>query len=101
MHNYEYPIDFSWDHQEMKDVISLWNAVELAYEKGVNKEEFLKSYRNFKRMIPSKGEEKRYGDLFEKRSGYSLYQVVKMSKITEKQIISMSSNETRGKKAKR
>lgn len=89
MSNYEYPIDLTWSHEEMRNVVSLWNAVELAYEQGVKKEAFLKTYRNFKKVIPSIGEEKRYGALFEKRSGYSLYQVVKVAKTTEKQIIRM------------
>lgn len=89
MCNYEYPIELTWSHDEMKMVVSLWNAVELAYEQGVEKEDFLIAYRNFKKVIPSKGEEKRYSALFEKRSGYSLYRVLQVAKTTERKIIVM------------
>ena len=35
MANYSYPIDLEWSHEEMNKVIKLWNAVEEAYEKGI------------------------------------------------------------------
>lgn len=80
MKNYSYPLELDWTHQEMGIVVALWNAVEAAYEGGVNREEFIKKYRAFKEVVPSKGEEKRLGNAFEKTSGYSLYRVVKASK---------------------
>lgn len=77
MADYQYPIDLDWTYQEMDQVIKLWNAVEEAYENKIEREVFLNRYRAFKEVIPSKGEEKRYANQFEKDSGYSLYQVVK------------------------
>lgn len=87
MSNYQYPIELNWTHEDMHHVISLWNAVEAAYETGIKKDDFLKKYRAFKEVIPSKGEEKHYARLFEKESGYSLYQVVKMAKENERPMI--------------
>ena len=73
MANYSYPIDLEWSHEEMNKVIKLWNAVEEAYEKGIQVEAF-------KTVVRSIGEEKRLGREFEEVSGYSLYRVVQASK---------------------
>ena len=79
MANYSYPIDLEWSHEEMNKVIKLWNAVEEAYEKGIQVEAFKKAYQEFKTVVRSIGEEKRLGREFEV-SGYSLYRVVQASK---------------------
>ncbi|MDE1548423.1 UPF0223 family protein [Jeotgalibaca caeni] len=90
MQDYQYPIDLDWTPEEMNTVVQLWVAVEMAYEKGIRKDEFLTRYLHFKEVVPSKGEEKRYGNAFEKESGYSLYQVVKMARETERDMVKMS-----------
>ena len=77
MANYSYPIDLEWSHEEMSKVIKLWNAVEEAYEKGIQVEAFNKAYQEFKTVVRSIGEEKRLG---REVSGYSLYRVVQASK---------------------
>lgn len=38
----------------------LFQQVELAYEKGANREELLSAYRRFKEIVPGKAQEKRY-----------------------------------------
>lgn len=81
--NYEYPIDLDWSKEEIVQVVELWRLVELAHEKGVDREEFLQRYKLFKQVIPSKGEEKRWGNRFEEESGYSLYRVVKEARNSE------------------
>lgn len=86
MANYSYPLDLDWTHQEMSTVIALWNAVEDAYECGIETEEFIKRYKDFKTIVKSIGEEKRLGKEFESVSGYSLYRVVQMSKNASKRI---------------
>lgn len=99
MQNYSYPIDPSWSHQEMADVIALFNAVESAYETGVSKEDLLQAYRNFKQVIPAKGEEKRYGDAFEKATGYSLYRTVKAAQeAPSKSMVRMENKQKDGKR---
>lgn len=87
--NYEYPIDLDWSREDMINVVELWRQVELAYEKGIDREEFLKQYRLFKQVIPSKGEEKRWSKQFEDSSGYSLYRVVKAAKESEQKKIQL------------
>lgn len=81
--SYSYPIDSDWTTEEMTDVINLWRMVELAYETGINKSDFIAVYQKFKKVIPSIGEERQWSREFESVSGYSLYQVVKKVKETE------------------
>lgn len=87
--SYSYPMDYDWTKEEMTKVINLWRAVELAYEIGVNKEEFLIVYRKFKEVIPSIGEEKKWSRQFESISGYSVYAVHQEAKKTNKKMIFM------------
>lgn len=86
MANYSYPIELDWSHDEMATVIALWNAVEAAYERGIETRVFQQAYRDFKQVVKSIGEEKRLGREFEEASGYSLYRVVQMSKTDSKRI---------------
>lgn len=84
MAGYSYPIDLEWSHEEMNKVIKLWNAVEEAYEKGIQVDAFKKAYQEFKTVVRSIGEEKKLGREFEEVSGYSLYRVVQASKDNNK-----------------
>ena len=47
---YNYPLDYTWSTDDILDVVSLYNAVEQAYEKGICKEDFLTAYRRFKKQ---------------------------------------------------
>ncbi|MED1204228.1 UPF0223 family protein [Heyndrickxia acidicola] len=80
---YQYPFSMDWTTEEVVDVIQFYEAVEKAYEKGIEREEFSTKYRRFKEIVPGKAEEKKYGNEFEKASGYSAYQVVKRMKETD------------------
>ena len=88
--NYSYPIDYDWTKEQMEDVVNIWRMVELAYEKEIDREEFLMKYEKFKRVIPAIGEEKRWGKKFEALSDYSLYSVVKEAKTTTKKRIHLT-----------
>ncbi len=77
---YQYPIDYSWSTEEIVDVIHFFEAVERAFEKGIEREELMKVYRRFKEIVPSKAEEKTICGEFEEISGYSSYQVIKRAK---------------------
>ena len=37
---YDYPLDPYWSTQDIIDVMSLYNAVEKAYEEGISQKEF-------------------------------------------------------------
>ncbi|WEV44802.1 UPF0223 family protein [Streptococcaceae bacterium ESL0687] len=88
--NYSYPIDYSWSTQEMTDVLSFFNHVEKYYESKTLREDFLKSYNNFKKIVPSKMQEKQLDREFEATSGYSTYRAVQEAKKSDKKFISNS-----------
>ncbi|WP_239256453.1 UPF0223 family protein [Listeria ilorinensis] len=77
---YSYPIDIDWTKEEVTVVIQYFQAIEKAYEKGIDAEELKSRYRAFKKVVPSIGEEKRLGREFEKESSYSAYQVMQLVK---------------------
>ena len=77
---YNYPLDYTWSTDDILDVVSLYNAVEQAYEKGISKEDFLTAYRRFKNVVGTKSEEKQIDKEFEEASGYPLYRVFQASK---------------------
>ncbi|MEB2357524.1 UPF0223 family protein [Bacillus pumilus] len=80
---YQYPMDVDWTTEEKIAVISFFQAVEKAYEKGIAKQELLNTYKRFKEIVPSKAEEKTHCAAFEKESGYSPYRTVKTAREAE------------------
>ena len=87
--NYSYPLDLSWSTEELASVLSFLNDVEQAYEAKIAAEKILASYQLFKKIVPSKAEEKRIGREFEIASGYSLYRAVQAAKQKEKGTFSL------------
>ena len=77
---YDYPLSPFWDTQDIIDVMALYNAVEKAYEEGISKDDFMKCYRQYIKVVDSKSEQKQIDAAFEKVSHYSIYQVVKAAK---------------------
>lgn len=88
--NYSYPIDPSWTTAELETVISLLNKVEAAYEGGVPRQQLLKAYRGFKKVVPAKSEEKQIGRQFYEASGYQPYDVVQQARQSEQKIIKLT-----------
>ena len=74
---YDYPIDYTWSTEEIITVMALYNAVEKAYEEGIEKVEFMSAYRGFKTIIQSMSQEKQIDKQFLEASGYSIYKVKK------------------------
>ncbi|AIM25138.1 UPF0223 family protein [Melissococcus plutonius] len=89
MKNYQYPLELDWTKEEIIIVTRLWAAVEQANETGIEVNEFMKTYRTFKTVIPSIGEEKALGKKFQKVSGYSLYQTLQQAKGMEKGLLKL------------
>ncbi len=77
---YDYPLDPSWNTEEIIGVMALFNAVEKAYEEGISKEEFMNCYRQFISIVDSKSEQKKIDDSFLKVSNYSIYKVFMSAK---------------------
>ncbi|KAB2335264.1 UPF0223 family protein [Cytobacillus gottheilii] len=80
---YQYPIEHHWKTEEIIDVIQFYQSIERAYEKGIEREELMKSYRRFKEIVPGKSDERNLCNDFEEMSGYSPFRTVKAAKETE------------------
>ena len=78
--NYSYPIDSDWTIDEMKAVIGMFRVVEEAVEVGIDRQAIIDQYKKFKQVANSRAYEKQLGKRFEDVSGYSLYQVMQMTK---------------------
>jgi uncharacterized protein YktA (UPF0223 family) len=77
---YQYPIDHNWSTDEIVDVIKFYECIELAYEKGIDRDALLNVYRRFKEIVTSKAEEKKLCGEFEEMSGYSSYRTIQKVK---------------------
>lgn len=75
-----YPIQADWSTQEIIDVIQFFEAIEQAYERGIDREELLRRYRRFKEIVPSKSEEKQICSEYEETSRVSCYQTIKKAR---------------------
>ena len=80
MMDYNYPLDYTWSTEDIIDVMSLYNAVEKAYEEGISKTDFLNAYRKFKNVVGTKSEEKQIDKEFQDVSGYSIIKFLKQVK---------------------
>lgn len=80
--NFSYPIDPQWTTDEINKVAQMLNLVADAYEVGVDRQDVLHAYDQFKSVVAAKSEEKSIGRDFKKASGYSLYLVVKTARQT-------------------
>ncbi|WP_142826205.1 UPF0223 family protein [Planococcus soli] len=78
--DYSYPFSIEWTTEEIIDVVSFFEGIELAYEKGINRQELLTRYRKFKQVVPAISEEKTYFREFEEESGYASFPVIKEMK---------------------
>ena len=78
--DYQYPISNDWSTEEVIVVIHFFECVEQAYERGIDRDQLMKAYRQFKEIIRSKAEEKQVCGEFEETSGYSAYRTVMKAK---------------------
>lgn len=72
----------------MTVVLSFLNQVEKYYEQKVEVTVFKENYEAFKKVVPSKMQEKQIGRSFEEASGYSIYQAVKEVGASGKKFVS-------------
>ena len=77
---YNYPIRVDWSTEEIVTVTEFFNAIEKAFEQGIQREELLSAYQAFKKVVPSMAEEKTLFKEFKEVSHYEAYKVVKRTK---------------------
>ncbi|EAO74922.1 Unknown [Streptococcus agalactiae COH1] len=87
--NYSYPLDPSWNTEDITKVLRFLNQVEHAYENSVKVDDLLDSYKEFKKFVKSKAQEKQIDREFQRTSGYSTYQAVKAAQQQAKGFISL------------
>lgn len=69
---YQYPMDVDWTTEEKIAVISFFQAVEKAYEKGIPKQELLDTYKRLKRLCHQKQKKRRIVQRLKKKAGILL-----------------------------
>ncbi|TFE00293.1 UPF0223 family protein [Jeotgalibacillus salarius] len=77
---YQYPLSMDWSTEEIIDVVKFYESVEKAYEKSIERDEFMNLYKRFKEIVPSKAEEKTIDKEFLEMSGYSIYRTQKKAR---------------------
>ena len=77
---YSYPLRTDWTTEEIISVIAFYEIIEQAYEEGAKQEKVMNAYREFKKVVPSKAEEKTLLKEFEEASGYSSYSISKVQR---------------------
>ena len=75
--DYSYPFSLDWNTDEIIDVVTFFEGIEMAYEKGISREDMMARYRKFKGVVPAISEEKTYFREFEEESGYASFPVIK------------------------
>jgi uncharacterized protein YktA (UPF0223 family) len=77
--SYSYPLDLTWSADEMATVVAFFNQVETFYEnpRTLSADSFRLAYRAFKKVVPSKAQEKQLDRAFKEASGYSTYEALK------------------------
>ncbi|MBM7621749.1 uncharacterized protein YktA (UPF0223 family) [Bacillus tianshenii] len=81
--DFSYPISYDWTTDEIVDVIAFYEAVEQAYDKGIERDHLMSVYRRFKEIVPGKAEERNLANEYEELSGFSAYQTIKKAKSLE------------------
>lgn len=88
--SYQYQIDPSWSTEETIVVVEFLALIEQAYQQSVSRQKLLDQYRAFKKVVPSKSEEKTIGNDLEKSLGCSMYLTIQKARKTEKDKIRMN-----------
>ncbi|ASI35866.1 MULTISPECIES: UPF0223 family protein [Exiguobacterium] len=84
-----YPINPDWSTKEIVTVIDFFNIVEEAYEKGVSREEFMRTYKAFKKIVNAKSEEKQLDQFYFEETGCSSYRAVQQAIKQDEPILRM------------
>ncbi len=82
-----FPISIDWTKDEIIDVVNFFEIVDQAYVKGAERDTVLSLYNNFKKVVPSKAEEKQHFKDYEEQTGQIAYEVIKKAKSSRDSII--------------
>jgi len=82
--NYTLPIDGNWTTEDIVTVSNFVDSVLNVYETGVSKATLMSRYKAFRDVIVSKSEQKQFDKNFERQTGHSIYQTMKLAQQTTK-----------------
>jgi len=63
--NYTLPIDGNWTTEDIVIVSNFVDAILKAYESGVSRDELVQRYNDYRAVMPSKSEQKRFDKDFD------------------------------------
>ncbi|GAF24282.1 MULTISPECIES: UPF0223 family protein [Shouchella] len=73
------PIRYEWSQEEIVVVAEFFDLIAQTQEKGVDARVLQSAYQAFKRVVPSKAEEKQLFKEIDEQLGLSCYKVVKQA----------------------
>ncbi|PTL37503.1 UPF0223 family protein [Alkalicoccus saliphilus] len=82
-----FPISMDWTKDEIVDVVNFFEIVDQVYSKGAERNTILTLYNYFKKVVPSKAEEKQHFKDYEEQTGQIPYEVIKKAKSSGESII--------------
>lgn len=84
------PMTMGWSKDDVVDVVHFYEAIDQTYVKGVERGKLLSIYQKFKKVVPSKSEEKQHFKDYESQTNQSPYHVIKKAKeSSDKMVIKM------------
>lgn len=86
---YEYPLIDGFSVDEIVILTDFYQSIEEAYENSsrIPRPKFMTAYNAFKRIIPSKMEQRQLEREFKEQSGYDAFQVIKTADRNDNKII--------------
>lgn len=81
------PMSMGWSKDEIIDVVHFYEAIDQTYGKGVERGKLMSIYQKFKKVVPSKSEEKQHFNDYESQTNQSPYHVVKKAKESSNKIM--------------
>lgn len=78
--NFSYPMNPDWSTEELICVMDMWQKLDEVYEKKVSAEDYLETYKEFKKVVRSIGEERQLGRDYEEMTGHSLYRISSLAR---------------------
>ncbi|WP_280769131.1 UPF0223 family protein [Salipaludibacillus daqingensis] len=81
------PMSIDWSKDEIIDVVHFYEAIDQTYGKGVDRDKLLSIYQKFKKVVPSKSEEKQHFKDYQSQTDQSPYHVVKKARESDTGII--------------
>ncbi|KRN34341.1 UPF0223 family protein [Liquorilactobacillus mali] len=85
--NFAYPLLPEWSTDEIVVATDFYQAVEQLYADKIEREEFLRKYHAYQKVVPMKMDQKKIDREFFDETGMSIYQAAKFVRNSDKKIL--------------